>query len=117
MIARVWGARMTRANAAKYREHFETQVLPTLRMITGYVGGELLNSLGADDVEIVVTTRWHSMEAIRAFAGADLEKAVVAEEVKSLFTHWDRRVRHYEMLVDAVEPDIERWNALLDPEA
>ena len=43
------------------------------------------------------------MEAIRDFAGADIEKAVVAEEVKPLFTHWDRRVRHYEVLVDAIQ--------------
>lgn len=104
MIARVWSARLTRANAVKYREHFETQVLPTLRGLTGFGGGELLSSLGVDNVEIVVTTLWRSMEAIHDFAGADIENAVVAEEVKSLFTHWDRHVRHYEVLVNSIEP-------------
>ena len=105
MIVRVWTARTTLANARKYREHFETQVLPALQEVAGYQGAELLSSVGSGHVEIVVTTRWESLKAIRGFAGADLEGAVVAEEVKALFTRWDRGVRHYELLVQDIPAD------------
>ena len=99
MIIRIWTARSTAANAIKYREHFETHVLPALRVLKGYLQAELLSRASSEGVEIVVTTRWESLEAIRAFAGDDLEKAVVADEAKLLFTDWDRRVQHYEVLV------------------
>jgi heme-degrading monooxygenase HmoA len=104
MIARIWTAHTTPENAPKYREHFETQVLPALRSVPGYAGAELFNSVASDEVEIVVTTRWQSLAAIRAFAGADPESAVVAEEVQPFFTQWDRRVRHYEVLVEENQP-------------
>lgn len=52
-----------------------------------------------DTVEILVITWWRSLDAIRGFAGTDLEDAVVAEEAASLLTRFDRRVRHYQLVV------------------
>jgi hypothetical protein len=37
------------------------------------------------------------MDAIRSFADADAERAVVDEEVRPLLSAWDDRVRHYEV--------------------
>jgi heme-degrading monooxygenase HmoA len=54
----------------------------------------------SDDVEIIVSTRWISLDAIRGFSGDDLEHAVVAPEAKAVLTDWDERVRHYEIVVD-----------------
>ena len=48
-------------------------------------------------IEVVVITFWESVDAIRGFAGADLERAVVADEAAALLTQFDRRVRHYEL--------------------
>jgi len=90
---------MSANNAPKYRQHFEKQILPKLCEIAGYVSADLISSAGSDEVEIIVTTRWQSMDAIRAFAGADVESAVVADEMKPLFIQWQRCVRHYELLV------------------
>jgi heme-degrading monooxygenase HmoA len=105
MIARVWKARATTANAARYREHFEQRVLPALRGMDGYAGGMLLTRPGGEEVEITVVTRWRSLEAIRAFAGGDLEQAVVADEAIPLLREWDRRVRHHEIAPhDEVDP-------------
>jgi hypothetical protein len=39
------------------------------------------------------------MEAIRGFAGSDVERAVVADEAAALLTEFDHRVRHYEVSV------------------
>jgi heme-degrading monooxygenase HmoA len=125
VIARIWSARATRDRAPDYAEHLRAQVLPALRAVEGYAGARLLRrevqagtgevgatGAGPDDgeeaaapddggeVELVVVTYWRSPEAIRDFAGADPERAVVAPEAEALLTRFDRRVRHYEVVVE-----------------
>ncbi len=99
MIARLWSAHTTPARASAYVDHLRTHVLPTVRQVDGYAGAMLLERAVSDAVEIIVVTWWRSLDAIRGFAGADLEEAVVAEEAASLLTQFDRRVRHYELVV------------------
>ena len=45
------------------------------------------------------SSSWQSLDAIRGFAGADLEEAVVSNEIVSLFSQFDQRVRHYELIM------------------
>ena len=66
-----------------------------LRAVEGYAGATLLQRRASAGVEIVVITWWRSLEAIRAFAGTDIDAAVVADEAASLLTRFDRRARHY----------------------
>jgi heme-degrading monooxygenase HmoA len=58
----------------------------------------LLEREDSDEIEIVVITFWRSLEAIRGFAGANLEGAVVADEAAAVLTQFDRHVRHYELV-------------------
>lgn len=97
MIARLWTARTSAADLPAYQTHIQEKVLPALRSIVGYAGATLLTRTAADDVEVVVVTRWTSLEAIRGFAGADVERAVVADEVRPILKVWDDRVRHYDI--------------------
>jgi heme-degrading monooxygenase HmoA len=99
MIARVWSAQTTPAQAPAYVEHLNSQVLPAVRQVDGFAGATLLQRPTDAAVEIVVITYWRSLEAIRGFAGDDLEKAVVATEAAALLTRFDQRVRHYEVVV------------------
>ena len=102
MIARVWSARTTAERAPSYADHLRTRVLPDLRDVDGYEGVDLLQRVLPDGVEIVVITWWRSLDAVRAFAGPDLERAVVADEAARLLDTFDRRVRHYEV-VDEIQ--------------
>lgn len=97
MIARVWSARTTSAQAPTYLEHLKTQVLPALRAVNGFSGVMLLERATPAAVEIVVITYWRSFDSIRGFAGSDLEKAVVADEAATLLSQFDERVRNYEV--------------------
>lgn len=99
MIARVWSARATRERAPAYVDHLRTHVLPNLRGVDGYAGAKLLQRVDSGAVEIVVITWWHSLAAISGFAGADIEKAVVASEAATLLTQYDDRVQHFEVVV------------------
>ena len=81
----------------KYLEHFSKSVLPELRRVAGFLGATVSTRQTGNAVEIFVETSWRSLDAIRAFAGPDLEAAVVAPEAAALLTDFDRRVRHSEI--------------------
>jgi uncharacterized protein YciI/heme-degrading monooxygenase HmoA len=98
-ISRCWSARTTEAQLPKYLEHFSRRVLPELRRVPGYLGATVSLRRFESEVEIVVRTTWRSLESIRNFAGPDLEAAVVADQAAALLTDFDRRVRHYEIVV------------------
>ena len=100
-IVRHWSARATEAQLPKYLEHFSKNVLPELRRVDGFLGATVSVNHGANEAEILVETTWRSLEAIRGFAGSDLEAAVVAPEAAALLTSSDRRVRHFEISISA----------------
>jgi heme-degrading monooxygenase HmoA len=104
MIARVRSAQTTTSQAPAYAAHLRSEVLPALHRIDGYCGAMLLERNVGGMVEVMVITHWQSLASVRAFAGTDLEKAVVADEAAALFTQFDRRVRHYDVVVEDHEP-------------
>src|SRR4030043_2322700 len=99
MIARFWTAKIAQAHAHVYTDHLKRQGLTTLRKVDGYIGAKLLERETSDGVEIVVITLWQSLDSIRKFAGPDLEKAVVSDDVVFFFLQYDQRVRHYKVVV------------------
>jgi heme-degrading monooxygenase HmoA len=99
MIARLWSAQTTPEKAPAYVEHLRSHVLPALKRLDGFGGAMLLQRPVPDGVDILVLTYWQSVEVIGAFAGADLEQAVVAAEAAAVLTKFDPRVRHYEVVV------------------
>jgi uncharacterized protein len=98
-ILRRWSARTSVAQLPKYLDHFDENVLPELRRVSGYLGATVSLCRLESEIEILVETTWRSIEAIHDFAGAELEAAVVADHAAALLTDFDRRVRHYEIAV------------------
>jgi heme-degrading monooxygenase HmoA len=99
MIERVWLARTTRDGATRYAEHFRRVVMPELAAIAGYRGARLLERELNGGIEIVVVTHWQTIDAIRAFAGEEIDRAVVHDEAAVLFSDYDRKVRHFGVVV------------------
>ncbi len=103
VIVREWRGRAAPGKAAAYPRHFRTNVLPALRGVAGFLGARLLRrrlAAAADGgtVEYTVLTRWSSLDAIKAFAGADIEQAMVEPEAVAALVDYDRTARHYEVL-------------------
>jgi heme-degrading monooxygenase HmoA len=98
MIAREWRAFAVPPNDAAYERHFREAVLPHLREIPGCVGAHLLRRETQSEVELIAVTYYESLEAIRAFAGDDLERAVVEPEARAVLARFDERCRHYEIV-------------------
>jgi len=97
-ILRMWKGRTTPENAGRYVEHLDTRVRPELLAIPGYRGVYLLRRAVNGAIEFVVLTLWDSMSAIRKFAGADAEKAVVAPQAQALLSSFDDSVSHFEVV-------------------
>ncbi len=98
LILRMWKARSTVEKASHYIQHVTTRVFPALEAIDGHRGAYLLQRPVEEEIEIVVLTLWESMEAVRKFAGAESEKAVVEPEARAVLTSFDRSVTHFEVV-------------------
>jgi heme-degrading monooxygenase HmoA len=99
MISRVWHGWTRRENADAYEQMLRSTILPGIHRVAGYEGADLLRRDHGDEVEFVTITRFDSMDAVRAFAGADYEVAVIHPEAQDLLTHYDARSAHYETVV------------------
>ena len=102
MIVRIWRGRADSLKSGTYVEHFTQSVLPDLRTIKGFLGASLLRQNRSSEVEFLVLTKWSSMDAIRAFAGNDVRKAVVRPEAVAALTSFDATVEHYEAVEDVL---------------
>lgn len=98
MIIRIWSGRAVPERRAAYPEHFRAVVMPDLRAVHGFVGADLVCRDRDGMVEYVVLTRWTSMAAIHAFAGADATRAVVEPGALAALADHDETVAHYEVV-------------------
>jgi heme-degrading monooxygenase HmoA len=98
MIARHWRGLAKSERAAEYIQHLRSDTFPNLSTIAGFIDAAILRRTLDAGIEFVIVTRWKSLDAIRAFAGADVERAVVPDVVKEMLIEYDSSARHYEVL-------------------
>ena len=98
MIIREWRGRTSIDRVEAYPKHFRETVAPELKTIPGFLGADLCRRLAGDKIEFLVVTRWRNMEAIRAFAGGEPDKAVVEPGAVAALADYDDFVKHYEAL-------------------
>ncbi len=98
MVIREWRGRADPVDKDAYAQHFRERVVPELRGVAGFVGAHLSRREQDGCIEYLVLTRWQSMDAIRAFVGADVTKAVVEPGAVAALTDYDARVSHYEVV-------------------
>ncbi len=100
MISRVWHGWTTPQNADAYERLLRGTILPGIaaRGIAGYRGHHLYRREAGGEVEFVTVMFLDSMDAVRAFAGADYETAVVPEAARKLLARFDARSSHFEVL-------------------
>jgi heme-degrading monooxygenase HmoA len=98
VIVREWRGRTAPDKAGAYPRHFRENVLPELGGIAGFLGARLLRRTLGAQIEFVVLTRWSSLAAIKAFAGDDIEQAVVEPGAIAALADYDRIVQHYELI-------------------
>lgn len=99
MIARLWRGRASVANADAYHRHLAQRVFPALAALDGHRGAWLLRRATPDSIEFLVVTLWESRAAIRAFAGDDIDVAVVEPQARAVLAEFDDAARHYDVVL------------------
>ena len=98
MIARLWrGQTATAANAEAYFQHLSGTVFPSLKDLAGHRGAWILRREVDGRCEFLAVTLWETRQAIEAFAGADIDKAIVEPEGRAVLAEFDDFARHYEV--------------------
>lgn len=100
MIVRIWHGWTSHENAPAYQRLLEAEIFVGIhnRRIEGFRDIKLLRRGLADEVEFVTLMTFDSLEAVRAFAGADYEQAVVPPKARMLLARFDERSVHYELV-------------------
>ena len=80
-----------------YESYLRTTMFPSFSEIPGFVSATILRREHDEGSAFRIVTEWASMDAIRAFAGEDVETAVVPEAAQAMMVRFDKRVRHYEV--------------------
>jgi antibiotic biosynthesis monooxygenase (ABM) superfamily enzyme len=103
MISRIWHGWTAPANADTYEALLKTEIFVGIqeRQIPGYRGIHLLRRDLGDEVEFVTIMWFDSLDAVRAFAGEDYERAVVPSRARAVLSRFDERSSHYEVKVEA----------------
>lgn len=97
MIVRHWRARVSHTNCEAYLKYLEQTVFAIVGDIDGFIEAEILRRDEADGVQLVIVSRWASMDAIRQYAGDTPEKAVVAPEAQAMLQSYAKDVEHFEL--------------------
>ena len=98
LIARHWKGVTTAANAEAYTAHLRRETFPALSRIAGFEHASIQWRGVSDGIEFLIVTVWRSLDAIKAFAGDDVEAAVVPPAAQALLSRYDDRVTHYEIV-------------------
>ena len=95
MIARLWHGRVPAAKAAAYRDFLNRRAIHDYRSVPGNASVRILERPEGDVVHFVTLTFWESMDAIRAFAGDDVERAKYYPEDQDFLLEFEPTVVHY----------------------
>jgi heme-degrading monooxygenase HmoA len=98
MIARIWRGITPAEISDAYAKFLHTKGLEDYKATPGNRGIQVLHRIVGDRAEFVLITLWDSMDAIRAFAGDDPEKAVYYPEDDDFLIDRELNVAHYEIL-------------------
>ena len=100
MIARIWRGWTTPENADAYENIVRGQVIPGIesRRIPGFGHIDLMRRAIGNEVEFVTVMWFDSIDAVKAFVGADHEAAHVPAAARAVLSRFDERVAHYHVL-------------------
>lgn len=84
--------------ADEYHAYLLATGVKDYRTTAGNRGVQMLRRDDGERAEFLLITLWDSLDAIRAFAGDDVETAVYYPEDKDYLLEFEPTVMHYEVL-------------------
>ena len=97
ITARIWRGAVRQQDGDAYARYMEKTGLTEYRKTPGNLSATMLRRDLEDRTEFVMYTTWESMDAVKAFAGDDPERAVFYPEDDRFLIERDLTVAHYEV--------------------
>jgi heme-degrading monooxygenase HmoA len=97
VIARTWTGAVPRAAADAYADYIRETGFAEYGRTAGNRGAWMLRRDDGDRTEFITLSLWDSVDAIKAFAGEDIEAAVLYPEDERYLVG-ESRVTHYEVV-------------------
>jgi len=94
----MWHGRVPSSRAEAYRTFLNERAIPDYRSVPGNVSVHVLERREAEVTHFITLTFWEGLDAIRAFAGEDAEKARYYPEDADFLLEYEPRVIHYEVV-------------------
>ncbi len=99
-VARIWQGRTRQAVADEYAAYLYEEGVKKLRSTPGNLGVQVLRRVHDGIAEFMTLSYWGSRDEIRAYAGADIEKAHHLAKDPEYLLELPPTVLHFEVLVD-----------------
>jgi len=103
MLERHWKGIAKRERASDYVIHLKSETFNELAAIKGFISLKILERDTKEGIEFLIVTVWKDDDAIRQFAGSNIEMAVVPELVREMMITYDKTVQHYKVSFETSE--------------
>ena len=100
MIARIWHGTVPNEKATEYLRRMRTIALPDYRSIPGNRAAFVLRRVEGSDTHFITLTFWDSEQAIREFAGENIDTAKYYDFDTDFLLDLEPHVKHYELYED-----------------
>jgi heme-degrading monooxygenase HmoA len=100
-VAREWRGKVIGTRAAEYQKYLFDQGIVKLSQIDGNLGVQMFRIEDGETTEFVVISYWPSLDAIRKYAGNEIEKPHHLPRDPEFLITLPEKVRHYQVLVDS----------------
>jgi heme-degrading monooxygenase HmoA len=101
VIARTWRGWTRADDADAYVEYLQRTGIPEYRATEGNRAAYILRRDIGERTEFVTFTLWESLDAVRGFAGDDVERAVFYPEDDRFLVDRETAVAHFEVIEPA----------------
>jgi heme-degrading monooxygenase HmoA len=109
MIVRTWRGAVRPADEERYLRHQADTGVGEYRETPGNLGALVLRRERDGLVEVTTVSFWESMDAVRAFAGDDPERAKFYPGDDDLLAEKDDHADHYEVVTADVDEGVLRF--------
>lgn len=99
-IARVWHGRTPAAKADEYYAYLNEAGIRKIQAIADNLGVQVFRRTTADVTEFTVISYWASRDAIKQFAGADIEKTHNLPRDAEYLLELEPTVKHHEVVLN-----------------
>ncbi|MBT1696203.1 antibiotic biosynthesis monooxygenase [Fulvivirgaceae bacterium PWU4] len=97
MVSRHWMGLAHRDRANEYVLHLQHDTFRKIKSINGFKAAHILKREVDEGTEFLIITEWENIDAIKEFAGANFDVAVVPQLVQEIMIRYDDKVRHYDV--------------------